>query len=240
MKLNEQVAILTSRICLVPYSAHHVPTYHEWMQDTSLQQATASEPLTLAQEYSMQKSWREDADKLTFIACLPPDGLLRNDDGRLELAGGKADVDGDQKMVGDVNLFIFESEEDGECDLCVGEVEIMVARKDMHGQGIGTTILRTFLWYLFVHLDEIISEYSKSSRSTKRAMKYLRVKIDAGNDKSIKLFEKAGFRKMSESPNFFNELELRYNVPSIRASQKIAQNLGIDEPKVALYHLSSS
>ena len=70
---------------LVPYSAHHVPKYHEWMKDPvgavssryryeshdqqEIQLATASEPLTLDQEYAMQQSWRADADKLTFIIC---------------------------------------------------------------------------------------------------------------------------------------------------------------------------
>lgn len=36
--------------------------YHEWMKSPELQQLTASEPLTLEQEYDMQKSWREDDD----------------------------------------------------------------------------------------------------------------------------------------------------------------------------------
>lgn len=36
--------------------------YHEWMKSPELQQLTASEPLTLDQEYDMQKSWREDDD----------------------------------------------------------------------------------------------------------------------------------------------------------------------------------
>lgn len=32
------------------------------MKSPELQQLTASEPLTLEQEYDMQKSWREDDD----------------------------------------------------------------------------------------------------------------------------------------------------------------------------------
>lgn len=32
------------------------------MKSEELQRLTASEPLTLEQEYAMQRSWREDAD----------------------------------------------------------------------------------------------------------------------------------------------------------------------------------
>lgn len=62
MRLNQNTLLLGKKVVLVPYTSEHVPRYHEWMKSEELQRLTASEPLTLEQEYAMQRSWREDAD----------------------------------------------------------------------------------------------------------------------------------------------------------------------------------
>lgn len=51
---------ITEHLVLVPYRRKYVHRYHEWMKDPFLQEATASEPLTLEEEYAMQASWRDD------------------------------------------------------------------------------------------------------------------------------------------------------------------------------------
>lgn len=83
------MAQVTQKVSLVPYDALHVSKYHEWMQDEWIRgtpvthfpcsplhasptpftasEMTASEPLSLPEEYDMQQSWREDAAKCTFI-----------------------------------------------------------------------------------------------------------------------------------------------------------------------------
>ncbi|KAJ7315986.1 hypothetical protein JRQ81_002148 [Phrynocephalus forsythii] len=64
MRINQNTVLQGKKVTLVPYTAAHVPRYHEWMKCEELQRLTASEPLSLEQEYEMQCSWREDADRL--------------------------------------------------------------------------------------------------------------------------------------------------------------------------------
>lgn len=59
--------IIGSNVILFPYKERHVLKYHSWMQNSDLLELTASEPLTLVEEYEMQKSWLNDEDKCTFI-----------------------------------------------------------------------------------------------------------------------------------------------------------------------------
>ncbi|KAF9573060.1 N-acetyltransferase 9, partial [Lunasporangiospora selenospora] len=59
---------------LVPYLKRHVEHYNKWMQSPELLEMTASEPLTIEEEYEMQRSWREDENSRIstgFVCCLP-------------------------------------------------------------------------------------------------------------------------------------------------------------------------
>ncbi|XP_064007164.1 alpha/beta-tubulin-N-acetyltransferase 9 isoform X2 [Pogoniulus pusillus] len=116
MKINQNTVLQGQRVTLVPYTSAHVPRYHEWMQSEELQRLTASEPLSLEQEYEMQRSWREDTDKCTFIV----------------LDGERWDGQDQDCMVGDVNLFLTNPE-----DPTLAEVEIMIAEPDYRGRGFG-------------------------------------------------------------------------------------------------------
>ncbi|XP_023569642.1 N-acetyltransferase 9 isoform X2 [Octodon degus] len=91
------------------------------MQSEELQRLTASEPLTLEQEYAMQRSWQEDADKCTFIVL---------DAKKWQARLGPAE---ESCMVGDVNLFLTDVE-----DPALGEIEVMIAEPSCRGQGFGT------------------------------------------------------------------------------------------------------
>ncbi|XP_038064267.1 N-acetyltransferase 9-like protein isoform X2 [Patiria miniata] len=108
MRLNEATLIEGSRTVLVPYKEHHVIRYNDWMQSAELQQLTASEPLTLQQEYEMQKSWHLDETKCTFIIL----ELEKWDDVEYQ------EID---CMCGDVNLYFLNTDDRD------AEIEIMIA-----------------------------------------------------------------------------------------------------------------
>ena len=92
--------------------------YLSKQRNQGLRVATASEPLTLPEEYAMQTSWRTDADKLTFIACcnapaavaassLPSTSASSSP---LHITAGREDAP--RLMVGDVNLFLNPDDEE--------------------------------------------------------------------------------------------------------------------------------
>jgi hypothetical protein len=68
MKANANLTLRGTACTLVPYKPEHVPLYHEWMKDPEMQEATASEPLSIDEEYTMQRDWADD-EKSEF-GCL--------------------------------------------------------------------------------------------------------------------------------------------------------------------------
>ncbi|CAH1643272.1 unnamed protein product [Spodoptera littoralis] len=133
MKLNSNTIIIGRNVVLVPYREYHVPRYHKWMKSEELQKLTASEPLSLEQEYEMQKSWREDDDKCTFIIL---DKTIFEKSNEETVA-----------MIGDTNIFITDKE------LRVGEIEIMIAEESARGKKFGWEAVILMFLYGIQHIN---------------------------------------------------------------------------------------
>lgn len=173
MRLNENVKIQAKKCILVPYEPRHVEKYHNWMENEEIRRLTGSERLSIEEEYEMQKSWREDDDKLTFIV------LSREEEGADETAC----------MLGDVNLFIStsSSSEDPSEDVQEGEVEVMIAEPRGRGKGIGEEAVSLIISWAFKNLG----------------IECFRVKITDDNVPSLNLFEKKlGFNRIGHSTAF--------------------------------------
>lgn len=97
----------------------------------------------------MQRSWRNDADKLTFIICAPSSSPSPP-------APPSAQAG---QMIGDVNLFVERDDAAG----LVGEVEIMIANQRFRGSGYGKAALQAFLWYVLRERQAIADEYDAAT-----------------------------------------------------------------------------
>ena len=135
MRANANLVIECNKVILVPYLEAHVLKYHAWMQRPDLLELTASEPLTLKEEYAMQKSWREDDDKCTFIVL---DRSRPSDDGLSEHGGA---------MAGDVNLYFNDPE-----NKKGAEIEVMIAEERSQRRGLATEALRAMILYAVLDL----------------------------------------------------------------------------------------
>ncbi|THV01705.1 hypothetical protein K435DRAFT_750155 [Dendrothele bispora CBS 962.96] len=171
MKANASTVLVGQKVILVPYEAKHVPRYHEWMQNPELRELTASEELSLEEEFEMQRKWREDEDKLTFIVLASSDQLQPNsgsDSVIIDPNDSHLDV---LPMVGDVNLFLSgeipsssgssdrtremkiavknqeDEQEEEEEDEFTAEAEIMIAEQAYRRQGLALEALQLMLRY---------------------------------------------------------------------------------------------
>jgi RimJ/RimL family protein N-acetyltransferase len=194
-------------------------------EEQEIQAATASEPLTLEEEYAMQRSWRQDADKLTFIICLPV--LQSQSQSQSQTEGqerpGLQLQDADDapgQMLGDINLFLrveHEDEDGTSSPEIIGEIELMIAERANQRKGYGRAALLAFLRYVLEHEGEILGEFVRGSESAGATLQggtdwrfgALSVKIGKENGRSLALFECVGFCKVSEEPSYFGEFELR-------------------------------
>lgn len=134
MLINRNTIVKGKNVVLVPYRAEHVPKYHEWMKSEELQKLTASEPLTLEEEYKMQKTWQRDENKITFI-------ILHRE--KYEATGNEIDA-----MIGDTNLF-FATPDDRIC----AEAEIMIAESWARGRKCGWEAMLLMFMYAVLYLE---------------------------------------------------------------------------------------
>ncbi|KAJ0409882.1 hypothetical protein P43SY_005776 [Pythium insidiosum] len=183
---NANLVILGSKVTLVPYEREHVAKYHQWMADPWLQgtfrrgtQTTASEPLSMEEEYAMQQTWRNDPKKCTFIVLerAVSDAVASwTDDAALA------------RMAGDVNLFFNDDEDPHNC-----EIEIMIAESKYRRCGFAREAV------------QLMMAYASSELHVTRFY----CKIHETNEASLTLFKSLGYKECNYVKAFEEfELEL--------------------------------
>ncbi|MES1908754.1 MAG: hypothetical protein MHM6MM_001628 [Cercozoa sp. M6MM] len=183
MRVNENTSLEGERVRLVPYEKKHVETYHSWMEDPVLREQTASERLTLEQEYEMQQTWRADNKLLTFIV------VEKRDTG--------SDVD---NMVGDINLFLprFACEDPEKA-----EVSLMLAVPTARGKGFAHEAFELLLDFVrsaashteSTDKDDTASQITDEWRHLAQ-VRVIQAKLGAANLASRHFFERHGFQQV--------------------------------------------
>ncbi|KAJ3807022.1 GNAT domain-containing protein [Lentinula aff. lateritia] len=228
MLCNKNTVLVGKKILLVPYRIEHVAKYHAWMENEELRTLTASEPLTLDQEYDMQRKWQMDEDKLTFII------LAREGDAFIPDTVNPTDSQvSSLPMVGDVNIFfsgtphsVSESTNRPPFDDSqefTAEAEIMIAEPLYRRRGYAKEALRLMFEYVtgrptsyFIQNPRVEMSQGEETRQISVKMPHsipptsLITRISDTNTPSIKLFEKLGFR-ITKHVEVFEEVELRWN-----------------------------
>uniref|UniRef100_G3MT53 N-acetyltransferase domain-containing protein n=1 Tax=Amblyomma maculatum TaxID=34609 RepID=G3MT53_AMBMU len=143
------------------------------MKDPYLQAMTASEPLTLDQEYEMQKSWLEDEDKCTFII--------------LDRQVYESSQDEVSAMIGDVNLFF--NDQDRVRD---AEIEVMIAESSQRQKGRGKEAILLMMRYGVEKLcvEAFLAKIKLSNTVSRRLFEKIGFTLVSTSD----VFEEATYR----------------------------------------------
>ncbi|KAJ7264882.1 N-acetyltransferase 9-like protein [Mycena haematopus] len=187
------------------------------MQDGELRELTASEPLTLEEEYEMQRKWQLDEDKLTFIVCaredsdtLEPRPLNPRDPRVVAL-----------RMIGDVNIFLHgspctDNHSKDEEDEFYAEAEIMIAERECRRKGLALEALQLMLGYTtasstgcFICDNPSIVQNNLQGSPLPIPPTSLLARISESNVPSIRLFQKLGFH-ITKRVEVFEEVEMRW------------------------------
>lgn len=165
MKENYHTTIVGQKVQLVPYRRKFVEKYNDWMKDPYILEMTASEPLTLDEEFDMQKSWVDDPYKCTFI-------ILSRELDYASISGGRGSDDEEvTRMAGDVNLFMNDHDDKG-----IAEIEVMVAEQSFRKKGYAKEAIMIMMCYgLKLNIWKFFA------------------KINETNTTSINLFKSLGF-----------------------------------------------
>ncbi|KAG0172338.1 N-acetyltransferase 9 [Apophysomyces sp. BC1034] len=148
---------------------------------------TASEPLTLEEEYAMQHSWHEDENKCTFIILALPTTCAET---LVEMSVD--DIKKKAVMIGDVNIFLNDPDD----NMTFGEIEIMIAEEGFRRGGHGLEALKMMMSYGLVDLG----------------LRTFHAKISLTNQPSIDLFKtKLKFYEIAVS-SVFQETTLEWSI----------------------------
>ncbi|KAF8348526.1 N-acetyltransferase 9-like protein [Amanita rubescens] len=192
------------------------------MLDEELRRLTASEPLSLEEEYEMQQNWLLDEDKLTFIILSNPDVLDPSNEETIAPSDPRIRL---LPMVGDVNIFLHGTLASGragdsteksegneiEDDDFEAEVEIMIAEPAYRRRGLAQEALQLMLSYATgtPRLFRVDTDCRSTPSPLHIPAAYLVTRITESNEPSIRLFEKLGFKITKRVP-VFEEVEMRW------------------------------
>ncbi|KAM9971664.1 hypothetical protein ACTFIW_011647 [Dictyostelium discoideum] len=185
MKINSNTIIIGKKVILVPYKKKHVEKYWKWMQSEEIREQTASEELTIEEEFENQESWFKDDHKITFI-ILDKDLLLEDE----KEENGYSNENDIKSMIGDVNIFFNQYEDEG-----TAELEVMIAESTSRRKGLAREAISIIMGYGIEYLSTITNKYI--------------VKIGESNQPSIQMFKSMNFKQIG-SVNVFKEILLEF------------------------------